>query len=125
MSAGTIRRFIAKRGEPLTYTEFTEGSRDAYEDVAYTADPTPTTISGIRSDATGTPKQMLDETGQKRTIDVEFIVASASVVADADDMTKRAPSLTDASGRIYTILGVGHEGVPVGARRLLCSRQAP
>ena len=122
MSAGTFKRYLAKRGEPFTYTEFTQGARDTYEDVSYTADSTPQTIRGFRIDSTDTT--LLDETGQQRKVEIEILVLASESIPNADDMAERAPTMTDASGRIYAIAGVGHEGVPVGAKRLYMERQA-
>jgi hypothetical protein len=125
----TFSRMAKYRGEDFTYTVFTEGSRDAYEDVPYTADPTPDTIRGIRND--GGQRTVLMQTGEERNVDVSVVVAnpilnSAGVaVTIEDDMTNRAPTLTDSDGRIYKVAGVGHEGVsPTGTQRLLCVREA-
>lgn len=128
-----MRRFVARRGEDIVYTTFAVGARDSYEDVAYTADPSAPTIKAIRSDGgsggSGS-RTALDQTGEVRAVDVEFLVASESkdtagnVVTFEDVTTKRAATVTDADGRIYKVLGPAHEGVPVGARRLLCMRQA-
>ena len=121
-------RMAKFRGEDFTYTVFTEGSRDAYEDVPYTADPTPDTIRGIRG--SGGQRTVLTETGEERSVDISVIVASpllnsaGAAVTIEDDMTNRAPTLTDSGGRVYKVGGVNHEGVnPTGTQQLLCVRE--
>ena len=124
----TFSRMAKFRGEDFTYTVFTEGSRDAYEDVPYTADPTPDTIRGMRS--SGGQRTVLTQTGEERSVDISVTVASpllnsagASVTIE-DDMTNRAATLTDSGGRIYKVAAVSHEGVnPTGAQQLLCVRE--
>lgn len=127
----TFSRMAKYRGEDFIYTVFTEGSRDAYEDVPYTADPTPDTIRGMRSDGGRSQRTVLMQTGEERNIDISVIVANpllnsaGAAVTIEDDMTNRAPTLTDSGGRIYKVAGVGHEGVnPIGTQRLLCVREA-
>lgn len=122
---------MARRGgEDFIYSTFAEGgSPDAYGDNAYTINSTPDTIRGVRSD--GGNRMTIMETGEERKVDMAVLVASplinvlGVVVAIEDDTTKRAATLTDASGRIYTVVGVGDEAkAPVGSQRLFCIRQA-
>ena len=127
MSAFT--RMARRHGEDFVYTEFAAGVRDVYEDVAYTADASPPTIRGIRSD--GGDRVALTERGEERHVDLAVLVSSPllddagnAVVIDGD-MKKRAPTLTDRFGRIYKIIGIGYEGDnSPGVRRLLCVSQA-
>ena len=70
----TFSRMAKYRGEDFTYTVFAEGSRDAYEDVSYTADPTPDTIRGMRS--SGGQRTVLTQTGEERSVDISVTVAS-------------------------------------------------
>jgi hypothetical protein len=128
MTTSAMRSFVARRGEDFVYTTFTEGARDAYEDIAYAADATPPTIRGIRSDSSG--RTFLSQTGEVRAVDISLLVADPLVdslgnaVVLQDDMTERAATLTDSSGRVYKMVGLGHEAAPVGAKRVLCVRQA-
>jgi hypothetical protein len=128
MSTATMRRFVSARGEDFVYTTFSEGARDAYEDIAYTADPTPPTIRGIRVDRGS--RTFITDTGEERKIDIAILVADPLLDSEGqsvtlqDDMTERAATLTDAYGRTYKMIGLGHEGVPVGAKRILCVRQS-
>lgn len=128
MSVSAFRKMAARAGEDWIYTTFASGARDAYEDAAYTADATPPVIRGMRSDRGS--KTFVDETGETRAVDVSVIVASpvkdaaGAVVTIEDSDGVRAATLTDSSGRIYKVVGVGHEAsTPVGARRLLCVKQ--
>jgi len=118
------------RGEDFTYTVFTEGSRDAYEDAPYTADATPDTIRGIRSSGGRGRSTVLTQTGEERAVDITVTVASpllnsaGAAVTIEDDMTNRAPTLTDSGGRVYKVGGVNHEGVsPTGTQQILCIRE--
>ncbi len=129
MSAGAFVRMAARAGEDWVYTEFSEGARDAYEDVVYTASGDPPTIRGIRSD--GGKRTVLTQAGEERNVDISVLVASplkdtdGNVIIIDADMKERAPTLTDVFGRVYKIIGVGYEGVSkMGSRRLLCVSQA-
>ena len=126
---GTFARMAFRSGEDFVYTEFAEGATDAYGDKSYTADSTPDTIRGVRSD--GGNHMSTTQVGEERKVDIAVIVAnplknSAGVAVNIlDDLTSRAPTLIDGAGRVYKIVGVGHEAVvPVGSQRLLCVRQA-
>ncbi len=128
MSTGAMRRMVKRAGEDWTYTTFATGARDAYEDVAFTADATAPTIRGIRSD--GKNRTFRDETGEDRAVDISVLVpfplldSNGASVTIEDGDTKRAATLIDGSSRIYKIVGVGHEAsAPVGAKRLLCMKQ--
>jgi len=124
----TFSRMAKYRGEDFTYTVFTEGSRDAYEDAPYTADPTPDTIRGMRS--SGGQRTVLTQTGEERSVDISVTVVNPLLNSDGaavtieDDMTNRAPTLTDSGGRVYKVAGISHEGVsPIGVQQLLCVRE--
>jgi len=113
---------------PATIAASAITSHDEYGDVTYTADATPDTIRGIRLDSKD--RNVLDETGEERSVDIEVLVPaplknSAGVALTLSDVTSdRAPTLTDASGRLYQVVGIGHEAAtPVGAQRILCARQ--
>lgn len=129
MTTGAMRRFARKAGEDFVYTTFDEGVRDDYGDIAYSAEDDPPTVRGVRSD--GSNRVVLLASGEERKVDIAVIVAAplkdsnGDRVNIQDDMTKRAATLTDGSGRIYKVAGVGHEADnPLGALRLLCMRQA-
>jgi hypothetical protein len=134
MSTGAMVRMARRSGEDFVYQTFDEGSRDAYQDVQYEADTSPPTIRGMRSD--GSNRTFMLPTGEQRKVDIAVLIPSPvkdqngtalniTFVPIQDDMTDRAATLTDKSGRIYKIVGVGHEAeTPVGAMRLLCMRQA-
>jgi hypothetical protein len=129
MSTASMARLAATVGEQFVYRTFTEGARDAYEDVGYTADPNPPTIRGIRSDSGN--RTVVTQAGEERKVDIAILVAyplknsKGNVVTLQDDMTQRAATLTDSAGRIYKMVGLGHEaGTPVGAKRIMCVRQA-
>jgi hypothetical protein len=134
MSASAMARLARRAGEDFVYTTFDEGSRDAYQDVAYEATTSPPTLRGIRSD--GGNRTVLLASGEQRKVDIAVLIPTpvrdqngtalnVTFVEIQDDMTDRAATLTDTSGRIYKIVGVGHEAEnPVGAMRLLCMRQA-
>jgi len=129
MSVDAMRSLVTRKGENFVYKTFSEGSRDDYGDVAYTVDASPPTIRGIRSDRAH--EVVFTQTGEERKVDISVLVASplldsaGSAVTLQDDMTDRAATLTDAGGRIYKMVGLGHEAsTPVGASRILCVRQA-
>ena len=129
MTTGAMRRFARKAGEDFTYTTFGEGARDDYGDVEYSAEDDPPTVRGIRVDTRD--QTVIMQTGEERKVDIAVIVSAplkdsnGDRVDIQDDMTKRAATLTDGSGRIYKVAGVGHEATnPLGALRLLCMRQA-
>ena len=124
-----MARFAQRAGEDWVYTTFDEGARDDYGDVAYAASDDPPTIRGIRSDSGN--RTVLMPTGEERKVDVAVLVSAplkdsnGDRVDIQDDMTRRAATVTDSSGRIYRIMGIGHEGTnPVGSLRLMCMRQA-
>ena len=124
-----MRNFVTRKGEDFVYKTFAEGSRDDYGDVAYTVNASPPTIRGIRSDRG--QETVFTMTGEERKVDISVLVASplldstGSAVTLQDDMTDRAATLTDAGGRIYKMVGLGREAAtPVGAKRILCVRQA-
>lgn len=128
MTSGAMARMAKRRGEDWIYTTFSKGGRDTYEDDDFTANPSPPTIRGLRSD--GGSRTVRDETGEERAVDIAVIVASplkdanGNAVTIQDDMKERAATVTDSSGRIYKVAGVGHEAEnPVGGLRLLCLRQ--
>lgn len=129
MSVGAFVRMAARSGEDFIYTEFSQGARDAYEDVVYTASDDLPTVRGIRSD--GSKRMFRTANGEERGVDIAVLVASPlkdslgnPVIIDSD-MKERAPTLTDVFGRIYKIVGVGYEGASkMGTRRLLCVNQA-
>ena len=129
MTTSAMARFAQRRGEDWIYTTFGEGARDSYGDVAYAASDDPPTFRGIRSDSGN--RTVLMPTGEERKVDIAVIVAAplkdsnGDRVNIQDDMTNRAATVTDGSGRIYKVIGVGHEGTnPVGSMRLMCIRQA-
>ncbi len=129
MTTGAMVRMAKRGGEDFTYTTFDEGVRDDYGDIEFSAEGDPPTVRGMRLDTKDATVVM--ETGEERKVDIAVIVpaplkdSNGDRVNIQDDMTKRAATLTDASGRIYKVVGVGHEAsTPVGALRLLCMRQA-
>jgi len=129
MTTSAMARLARRAGEDFIYTTFGEGARDDYGDVAYSAEDDPPTIRGVRSD--GGNQTIILQTGEERKVDIAVIVAAplkdsnGDRVNIQDDMTNRAATLTDGSGRIYKVAGVGHEADnPLGALRLLCMRQA-
>ena len=118
MSAWT--RMLTKRGESFTYKTFSEGSRDAYEDIAYTA-VAGTAVQGIRTSVSDPEMRASQPDGEVRRVDIDVLVASGTTVED-NMGTNRPPTLTDASGRVYRILGISLAGVPIGAKRLACEQ---
>ncbi len=129
MTASAMARLAKRAGENFIYTTFDEGVRDEYGDVAYAASDDPPTVRGIRSD--GGNRTVLLPTGEERKVDIAVLVPSplkdqnGDRVNIQDDMTDRAATLTDGSGRIYKVVGIGHEATnPLGALRLMCLRQA-
>lgn len=134
MSTGAMVRMARRAGENFVYQRFDEGSRDTYQDVTYEAASNPPTIRGIRSD--GSNRTFLLPSGEQRKVDIAVLIPTpvkdqngtelnVTFVPIQDDMRDRAATLTDESGRIYKIVGVGHEAeTPVGAMRLLCMRQS-
>mgnify|MGYP003652087528 CR=1 FL=1 len=121
-------RMAKRAGEDLTYTVFSEGARDDYEDVAYTADASAPTVRGVRS--TGGSKNASSDVGEVRGYDAAFLFpfplldSAGNVVSVEDTDTNRAATLTDSTGVIYEVIGVGRSAeTPVGAKRLLCKRQ--
>tara|TARA_R110000851_G_scaffold62941_10_gene144165 strand:+ start:2290 stop:2676 length:387 start_codon:yes stop_codon:yes gene_type:complete len=125
----SMRGMVQRSGQDWIYTTFATGARDAYEDEAYTADATPPTIKGLRID--GSDKQYMDETGEARLVDVNVLFpfpvldTTGQAVSILDSTTTRAATLTDDAGRVYKIVGVGHEAsVKLAAIRVMCARQA-
>ncbi len=105
-----------------------EQDRDAYGDVEFVADADPPTLRGIRSDQTN--RTVLMASGEERKVDIAVLVpnplkdSNGVTITVQDDMTDRAATLIDGSGRTYKVIGVGHEAEnPVGATRLMCMRQ--
>lgn len=101
---------------------------DPHGDVTYIADGTPPLIRGIRVD--NGQRTLLAPTGEERQVDISVLVPDPLFDSQAirlileDDMTKRAATMTDTDGRLYNILGVGHEASsPIGAQRILCAKQ--
>ncbi len=123
---------ILQNGTPqaeIVTTLLTEQERDEYGDVNYLVDPDPPFIRGVRVDTTD--RVVLMQSGEERKVDIAVIVPNPLKDSNGvgltvqDDMTERAVTLTDGSGRIYKVIGTGHEAEnPVGATRLLCVRQA-
>lgn len=123
----SMDKLVSRAGESWVYTTFTEGVRDDYDDVSYTASAS--TIRGVRSDRGD--RTYLSQTGEARLVDVNVLVSypvenvNGDLVSIEDVTTTRAATLTDTAGRIYQVVGVGHEAqVRLGMIRLMCSRQA-
>lgn len=108
-------------------------SVDDQGDVTYAADPTPDTIRGIRVDnalSGEKRRKILSPTGEEWEVDMSIILPdplknSLGVSLTVEDvLTARAPTVTDGAGRLYKVIGVGHEAAnPIGAQRILCTRQ--
>ena len=111
---------MTKRGESFTYKTFAEGSRDGYEDIAYTAS-SGVAIQGIRTAASGAVVRSVQPDGEVRRVDIDVLVASVTTISE-EMGTDRAPTLTDATGLIYRILGVSRVGAPGDSKRIFCEQ---
>lgn len=117
MSAGAMARMLNNHGETWTMNAWSGSTPDEYEDELPTGEVS-STFKGLRNQLSeGGPEQFRTASGRTLVSELRlFVLSSLSVPPSGQDGLP--VTLTSPEGREYNLVGVGHDGAPLGTKQL-------
>lgn len=108
---------LLNRGETWAINGWSGSTPDEYEDELPTGEVTGT-FKAFRNQLTeGGPDQFRDVRGRTQMADLTlFVLDSLTLPTSADDSLP--VTLTSPENRIFNLVGVSHDGAPIGTKRL-------